>query len=174
MKPHEEEAAPAESREFERYVLLAALTLLVLCLLWMDRSADSDRTAQADTDRVLRVEIGDRTGALATRTPVAGRTSDERRVTELESRRVPPPLDRTADRPRPDPIVPGPVDPEPGPSPPAKRPERLYKVRPDDTLSGIASRELGRAGRAMEIARLNGISDPRRLRAGVTIKLPQK
>ena len=48
-----------------------------------------------------------------------------------------------------------------------------YVVRPGDTLSGIASSQLGEAGRWSEIAKLNGLKPPYRIRVGQRLKLPQ-
>lgn len=189
------EPAGSDNREFERYVLVSALILLVLCLLWIDRRSELDNLERTGTDRVLRVEIGDSTGAPASRSSETddAHASNRRRITPPAARRVPPPAetyeDARGDAPGTDtantrgagdttalvrPYVPSQVPRLRQEETPAQSSERLYKVKPNDTLSGIASRELGRAGRAMEIARLNGISDPRRLRAGATIKLPRE
>jgi LysM repeat protein len=46
---------------------------------------------------------------------------------------------------------------------------RTYRVRPGDTLSGIA----GRYGTTVrELVRLNNIEDPSRIRIGLVLKLP--
>ena len=50
--------------------------------------------------------------------------------------------------------------------------QRTYTVRSGDTLSAIASRLLGNAGRWGEIASLNGIRDPRTLRIGQVLRIP--
>ncbi len=47
-----------------------------------------------------------------------------------------------------------------------------YRVKPGDTLSGIAARVLGEADRWRELATLNGIANPRALQVGQTLKLP--
>lgn len=49
---------------------------------------------------------------------------------------------------------------------------RTCTVQAQDTLSQIAARELGKADRWPEIAKLNGISDPRKIRLGQTLILP--
>ena len=49
-----------------------------------------------------------------------------------------------------------------------------YDVRPGDTLMGIASSELGSAGRWREILELNGLDSPADLRAGSRIRLPAR
>ena len=49
-----------------------------------------------------------------------------------------------------------------------------FRVKSGETLSDIARRELGTANRAQELAELNGIDDPTKLRAGQTLKLPAK
>jgi nucleoid-associated protein YgaU len=48
----------------------------------------------------------------------------------------------------------------------------LYEVKSGDTFSEIAERLLGTSTRASEIMQLNGITDPRQLRAGTKIKIP--
>lgn len=71
----------------------------------------------------------------------------------------------------------------PGPSVPAEtaptaqhtdRTVGEYLVQPGDTLEGIARKNYpGRTYKAIKaISKANGISDPRRLRAGMTLKLP--
>ena len=60
----------------------------------------------------------------------------------------------------------------PSASAPAATPaDDTYVVQAGDTLSGIAQRELGSARLADELARLNGISDPKSLRAGQVLRL---
>jgi len=59
-------------------------------------------------------------------------------------------------------------------TPTPRTPPRTYVVRGGDTLSGIASRLLGRASRFTEIARLNRISNPYRLRVGQRLKIPAR
>ncbi len=49
---------------------------------------------------------------------------------------------------------------------------RSYVVKSGDTLGEIARRELGASARWTEIAALNGNLDPKRLRNGMTLKLP--
>ncbi len=49
---------------------------------------------------------------------------------------------------------------------------RNYVVKSGDTLGEIARRELGASARWTEIAALNGNLDPKRLRTGMTLKLP--
>lgn len=50
--------------------------------------------------------------------------------------------------------------------------ERVYTVQSGDTLSGIAQRELGDSSRYMEIANMNGISNPDLIYAGQELRLP--
>jgi LysM repeat protein len=50
--------------------------------------------------------------------------------------------------------------------------KRSYTVRSGDTLSKIAAHQLGDYKRWPEIAKLNGIRDPKKLRIGQVIKLP--
>lgn len=49
---------------------------------------------------------------------------------------------------------------------------RTYEVRPGDMLSTIAARELGSAARWPEILKLNQDLDPKRMKPGTKIKLP--
>lgn len=58
-------------------------------------------------------------------------------------------------------------DDEPRPS------RRVYVVKQGDTLSEIAAKKLGDHRRWREIARLNKIRDPRRLRVGQRLRLPE-
>jgi uncharacterized protein (TIGR02594 family) len=49
---------------------------------------------------------------------------------------------------------------------------RTYQVRSGDTLGAIAQRLLGNSERWREIAQLNGITDPRALRVGQSLRIP--
>jgi hypothetical protein len=49
---------------------------------------------------------------------------------------------------------------------------RTYTVKRGDTLSAIAARLLGKASRWPEIAKLNGIRDPRLLQIGKVLRIP--
>ncbi len=49
---------------------------------------------------------------------------------------------------------------------------RTYQVRSGDTLGAIAQRLLGNSERWREIAELNGITDPRALRVGQSLRVP--
>ncbi|MFJ3835246.1 peptidoglycan DD-metalloendopeptidase family protein [Streptomyces sp. NPDC090054] len=60
------------------------------------------------------------------------------------------------------------------PRPAAAKAPAAYTVKAGDALSGIALANLGNAGRYPEIARLNGITDPDRIRAGQRLKLPPR
>jgi nucleoid-associated protein YgaU len=73
----------------------------------------------------------------------------------------------------PDRIAPGQVLTLPGDTPMRPRP-RIYIVRPGDTLSEIAERELGDAGRWPEIFELNRevIDDPDRIFPDQALVLP--
>jgi LysM repeat protein len=140
-------AAPERAGDFERYALLAALTLVVLCLLVWDRWQDRAPAARdlPSPDRTLKVQIGgDRTA----------KAPDRRGEARSHT---------TADTP--------PAPPEPAPPPAAKR---SYVVKDGDNLNGIARRELGSAARANEIAELNGLADPSKLKIGQTLELPLK
>lgn len=60
----------------------------------------------------------------------------------------------------------------PTPAGTARPSGRTYTVRAGDTLNAIAARLLGSASRWQELARLNGLRDPRRLRVGQVLRLP--
>lgn len=62
--------------------------------------------------------------------------------------------------------------PSPLPSPTPNR-DRTYTVQPGDTLSLIAKRRLGNAGRFSEIAALNGIQNPNVISVGQVLRIPQ-
>jgi len=147
--PNEQGQVRADSGEragdFERYALIAALTLVVLCLLVWDRRQDGAAPSAPGPrpDRVLRVEIGGGTPSA----PVA------------------PP--RVAVDPSPQP------PPRPGPAPPPP-PPRTYVVKGGDTLEGIARRELGSPTRVKDIVDLNAIEDPAMVKIGQVLKLPAK
>lgn len=49
---------------------------------------------------------------------------------------------------------------------------RVYTVKSGDSLSRIAQRELGKASRWPELARLNGLRDPNRITPGQKLRLP--
>ena len=49
-----------------------------------------------------------------------------------------------------------------------------YTVKSGDTLSEIALRFLGTSRRADEIMKLNGIEDPRKVQAGMELKIPRE
>lgn len=141
---------PRRAGDFERYALIAALTLVVLCLLVWDRwHGDPASEPAPRPDRTLRVRIGGDAPPANDRRDV-GRASND-----LANRAKAP-------------------APAPAPPAPAPAPERTYTVKDGDTLGAIASRELGSATRAAEIAALNGIQDPAMIRKGAVLKLPAK
>jgi len=135
--------------DFERYALIAALTLVVLCLLIWDRwHGDPSPGTAPRPDRTLRVRIGgDPVPADEANKDVRRSSSDPARHAEAA--------------------------PAPPPPPPAPA-VRTYTVKDGDTLGVIATRELGSASRAKEIAALNGIDDPALIRKGAVLKLPPK
>jgi hypothetical protein len=143
-------APPSGERagEFERYALIAALTLVVLCLLVWDRWHDGGTSGPAPRpDRTLRVQIGGDAPAK----PAAQQPK--------------------GDAPHVSPDAP----PTPAPAPPpAPAAARTCTVKSGETLSDISKREFGTTTRAQEIADLNGITDPTKVRAGQTLKLPAK
>lgn len=150
-------AVPARAGDFERYGLLAAVTLVVLCLLLADRMRPSARRADLPAgDRLVRLQIGgDRPRAAGP--PQRKRDAADPGVVRGGSPPVP--------------------EAPPGPSPPA-RPEpesaRTHVVRSGETLAAIARAELGTSRRAGEIAALNGLADPDVIRAGQTLRLPPR
>jgi nucleoid-associated protein YgaU len=153
-EPHGTPTAPTpatapDSGTFERYALVAALTLVVLCLVAWDRLGGSGAAGAPPPDRTLRVEIGG--GAPA------------------QPGRVPQPQPQSGSDPR---VRVEPPPPQPPPTPPP--PELTYTVKDGDTLSGIAREQLGSARRAAEIAELNGVPDPGRIRPGQVLKLPPR
>jgi nucleoid-associated protein YgaU len=155
QEPGQEAASPEpqtageRAGEFERYALIAALTLVVLCLLVWDRwHGDPASLPAPRPDRTLRVRIGGDPPA-----PAGGPGEAHRANSDLgTAAKAPPP-------------------PAPAPAP---SPERTYTVKDGDTLGAIASRELGSAARAKEIAALNGIDDPALIKKGSVLKLPAK
>jgi LysM repeat protein len=50
---------------------------------------------------------------------------------------------------------------------------RIYVVKKGDTLSSIAAKLLGKASRWVEIARMNGIRDPKKIKVGQKLKVPR-
>jgi len=131
--------------DFERYALIAALTLVVLCLLLWDRGrADERRPTAPRPDRTLRVEIGGGSPAKTNAPAPATNTTPD-----------PPPR------------------PAPQQAPPAA-PARTYVVKSGDTLYDIARQELGSSSRAKEIVELNAITDDSKLKIGQVLTLPAK
>src|SRR5262245_8830613 len=98
----------------------------------------------------------------------AAQASGDDDVLELRLGRLPPP---PAAAPA-EPAKPAPAAaPRPAPPPAAAQPapaasSDLYVVQPGDTLSSIAQKQLGSARLADQLARLNGITDPARLKVG--------
>jgi hypothetical protein len=149
--------SPGVRGDFERYGLVGALTLVVLCLLLADRVRSAPHaTAAPSPDRALRVRIGNpaaaaqsgaapaRGGAMQPGAPSAATT----------------------------PAAPRPELPVPAPAPPVAA--RNCVVGDGETLGQIALRELGSSRRAREIADLNGITDLHLVRAGQTLRLPPR
>jgi nucleoid-associated protein YgaU len=89
---------------------------------------------------------------------------------------------KPAAAPAPRPAVPAPARARPTPAPPPPAPPAAapsapagsYTVKSGDTLWLIAKRQLGDSGRVAEIARLNGLQEPYRLRVGDKLKLPAR
>ena len=59
------------------------------------------------------------------------------------------------------------------PTSPTPNRDRTYTVQPGDSLSLIAKRLLGNAGRFSEIAALNGIQNPNIIHPGQVLRIPQ-
>jgi len=55
---------------------------------------------------------------------------------------------------------------------PAAQKAKTYKVKPKDSLWKIAQKELGNGSKYPQIAKLNGISNPNKLKVGQVLKLP--
>lgn len=180
-------ATDRASGDFERYGLLAAMTLVVLCLLLADRVRSAPRASPPPSaDRRLRIRIGGAPDASATLQPRHG----------LVAPPVVPPappgsaLDRSQIGPassgtsRANAASPAPrsgqaagpaggvrPDPRSSPLPPVAR---TCVVGEGETLGDIALRELGTSKRAREIADLNGIANVHQIRTGQTLRLPPK
>ena len=151
---------PQPAGGFERYALVGSLTLLILVLLLADRFGDRPAAEPVPPGELLRVEMGGRE-ARAT-TPPRTDVTDRRELERAPGREPQAPPTAVPPRFRDDHMPP--QTPEP----------RIYVVQSGDTLSSIASRELGTTRRAGEIARLNGLPDPDRIRAGDTLRLPSE
>jgi nucleoid-associated protein YgaU len=138
--------------DFERYALVAALTLVVLCLILWDRWHAAPEVggvgAAPAPDRALRVSIG-------------GGDAETRRPPQAEKPHVS--IDAPAS-PAPAPVAP----------PPAAAAPRTYVVKSGDSLYDIAKSELGSSSRVQEIVELNGLADASKLKIGQSLKLPPK
>lgn len=60
------------------------------------------------------------------------------------------------------------------PKPSSKPRSRMYEVRPKDTFSSIAQRELGSRNRWVEIQQLNKDINPTKMKPGMKIRIPSK
>jgi LysM repeat protein len=60
------------------------------------------------------------------------------------------------------------------PQAPASTTSREYVVRPNETLHAIARRQLGSVRYVSEIVRLNGLSNPDSIQAGMRLQLPER
>lgn len=141
-------ATDRASGDFERYGLLAALTLVVLCMLLADRIRNAAPQAVAPpADRLLRVRIGGEAGSPRRAVP-----GDRRAAAGVDD---PPPAPRAIE-------------------PPASQLGRSCVVGAGETLGDISLRELGTSKRAREIADLNDIANVHQIRAGQTLRLPPR
>lgn len=96
-----------------------------------------------------------------------------RGASTLAGRRDPAPAPTASERRRNEMV--GGVAPAPAPEQPSSEPARTartYRVQPGDSLSRIASRELGSSSRMKELMGLNSITDPDRIFVGQELKLP--
>lgn len=157
--------------EFERYGLLAAVTLVVLCMLMADRYRSAPRAAVAPPpDKLLRVRIGgfDSTPRVAAVTPTPQPTPVARGGQGTAARPIAGGGVTAPSKPTPDRTPPAPVT--------ARVPTaaRTCVIAGGETLGDIAQRELGSAKRAREIADLNGIADLHKVREGQTLRLPPR
>jgi nucleoid-associated protein YgaU len=144
------------SGDFERYGLLAALTLVILCLLLADRLRSSRPAVTAPAaDRMVRVQIGGYDSRPAPAAPPRAAAAAPQRAAGAPA--VPVASSRTAPAPVPVPAV-----------------QRTCVVGSGETLGDIAKRELGSARRAREIAELNGLASVDQVRAGQTLRLPPR
>src|SRR5688572_23325880 len=152
------DGASSRPGDFERYALIAALTLVVLCLLLWDRWQRAPGASSVpSTDRTLRVEIGGSADSGGHAAPGDAPHGDRRAPPAAEPRapQTPPGVKpRTS------------TDPPAAPVPPPAPPQRTYTVKDGDTLYAIAKRELGASSRAQEIADLNGLADASKLKVG--------
>lgn len=153
--------------DFERYALVAMMTLVVLCLLFVDGLRErQDSATLATEDRLLHVEIGRAAPAVVMprqegAADEAHAESDTGHALPIELRPAPPAEAVEGARPA--------GTPADSAIPPASR---TYVVGDGDTLTAIATRELGSPKRALEIARLNALDDPDVLHAGQQLVLP--
>jgi nucleoid-associated protein YgaU len=110
--------------------------------------------------------------------------ADGGNVLELRLGRPPPastPASAASSRTAGKPARPAGADPSPPPQQPATQPAGqaaapaasgdFYVVQPGDTLSSIAQQQLGSAQLADELAKLNGITDPNKVKAGMRLRL---
>ena len=164
-----------------RRAWLGALAyLVVLAIVWVAFSASGGvPTGAVD-------ELDQRVTALESAMEAVSGTAASPAATETPERPAPT-VTVTPVEPAPGPQPPPAATPEPpparAPTPPPVRPPtppprptatRTYEVKEGDSLWAIAGRELGDARRAEEIARLNGLEEPYKIRVGDKLKLPAR
>ena len=165
----QEAPPPPGDRVFERYALVASLTLLILCLVWMDRRTEAEAASAAPpADHRLRIEIG---GGAHAGFDDGRRTEPWSADHEDPAAGADPQIDPDP-LPRDDPPVAPTPPPRPDPEPEPR--DRTYVVQKGDTLTGISRTELGSTARWKELQKLNGIADPDDIRIGDVLKLPTR
>ncbi len=142
-------------RAFERWLAVGVIVLTGVSIVAFLQHRRTPRVGgeRVDDSNLLRLELGGRDGLrpdAGTQTPAP----------------LPAPVDPAPDR---APDAPPETPPD---SPEVERTTRSVIVRDGDTLGHIAQRELGSTRYAHEIQSLNGITNPRDLRAGDEILVP--
>lgn len=167
---------------FEKLSVLVIVVIIVMILVvaiytWTDNPDQSATTGPSGTETVERAEIGPFNDPKGT-TP--GEHSWERIFNDPPEKPFEPkPIPTVTPVPTPTPDPEPTPDPTPQPSEEAKPAEGpgenwKYTIKPGDTLSEIAMRELGTWRRQKEILKLNPGLDPNTLRVGQQITMPPK
>ena len=112
------------------------------------------------------------TGALTPEGKRLGLPEVNQPKVEVTPASKPEPTPTPASKPTPV-VTPTPSEAPKSPATPTPAPAvsyQTYVIKAGDTLSGIAQRLLGSAGRYTELATLNNIADPNKIQAGATLK----
>lgn len=177
----------------ERYGIVALLFLVVtICAVLLWDGEEAEPMVPAALPRTVAQPLQVAPGGEPERTALEAQGPDERAVLTADARPGPlasAPAGGGEDRPA-DPVeserlevasasilapvvTPEPERPRTEGSPARQEPKaRTYAVRPGDTLSEIAQRQLGTSRRWKEIVALNPGLDPNRLRAGQALNMP--